>query len=130
MKKKPQIMMPSYIEYGMAKDTYTPSISGTYYFGGKLVYLEAGVTYTMELIAAMADNQKGQKDATEYDLSLFWDNVADSLPGFGLDGVYDGADMPRAGALKSAECEHKWANYVGMFEAYEYCEKCNKKRNS
>lgn len=28
------------------------------------------------------------------------------------------------------ECEHDWAHYQGMFEVYEYCKKCDKKKNS
>lgn len=29
---------------------------------------------------------------------------------------------------KSAECDHKWKSYWGLFEGYDFCEKCNQKR--
>lgn len=45
-------------------------------------------------------------------------------------------DMLQAGAAQAAAnaavvgCQHEFVEYVGLFEAYEYCKLCQKKRNA
>jgi len=60
-----------------------------------------------------------------------WKVYEDDFAQLVVEGIWEpiGCDIDSLLARDSGQCQHVWQPYYGLAERYEYCTKCDKKRD-